>query len=419
MLESGANLNQHAVVSDTDSTSSICQSAHWKLVDSLPDRDRSGAQFLTVPQELNIGVLMGEGVGPEIISACVRVLSAIEHNTSLNLNIRYGGLIGRDAKEAFGKALSDEVIAWSKQLFNENGAILCGPAGSRFVYEMRSEFDLYCKFTPVKPHPALCDIGVIKPAALENADLILVRENAGGDYFGESIWETDEYGRNRVKHSFAYFADEVHRIIDVAIRLARQRRGKLCLVIKSDGIPGVSKLWADIFNEQIHDTGLDTSIFEIDNAVYQIIAAADRFDVIVSPNMFGDILADNAALLLGSRGLSYSGNFGANGVATYQTGHGAAYDLAGKNVANPIGQIFSLAMMFRESFGLPGIASVIEESVNEVLSSGIRTQDIAAPGATIAGTNEMGERIAAAVEVRLSARQTTTPINEHLRHKVR
>ena len=419
MLKPGANLNQQAVVSDTGSTSSIGPSAHWKLVDALSDWDKRNSQVFSVPHELNIGILMGEGVGPEVIPASVSVLSAIEHSTSLNINISHGGLIGRDAKEAFGKALSDEVIAWSKQLFNENGAILCGPAGSRFVYEMRSEFDLYCKFTPVKPNPILSDIGVIKSTALKNVDLMLVRENASGDYYGESIRETDLHGRNRVKHSFAYFADEVHRIIDVAIRLARQRRGKLCLVIKSDGIPGVSKLWSDIFNEQVHDTSLDTSILEIDNAVYQIIAAADRFDVIVSPNMFGDILADNASLLLGTRGLSYSGNFGASGIATYQTGHGAAYNLAGQDIANPIGQILSVAMMFRESFGLPNIAGVIEESVNEVLLSGIRTQDIAAPGTTIVGTAEMGERIAELVETRLHAQQTPAQINEHLRQKVR
>jgi len=333
------------------------------------------------------------------------VLSAIENNSSLNCDIRYGGLIGRNAKEVFGKALSKEVIAWTESLFNEGGAILCGPASSRFVYEMRSEFDLFCKFTPVQPHAALRDIGVIKSAALENVDLMLVRENASGDYFGESIREIDKQGRSRVKHSFSYYADEVHRIVDVAIRLARQRRGKLCLVIKSDGIPGVSKLWADIFAEQALDTELETSILEIDNAVYQIIAAADKFDVIVSPNMFGDILADNASLLLGTRGLSYSGNFGASGFATYQTGHGAAYDITGMNIANPIGQILSMAMMFRESFGLCNIATAIEESVSQILGSGIRTPDIMSPGATIVGTDEMGERIAGAVELKLSALQ--------------
>jgi 3-isopropylmalate dehydrogenase len=419
MTKSNTNLNPDTVFSEAGCGVSHGQSADKRLVLSLPDWPDKYHHISVSPDKINIGVLTGEGIGPEIISASLRVLSAIEHCTSLKFDIRYGGLIGKTAKEAFGKSLSREVIAWTESLFNEGGTILCGPASSRFVYEMRSEFDLFCKFTPVHPQAALRDAGVLKSTALENVDLVLVRENAGGDYFGESIRETDKRGRSRVKHSFSYYADEVHRIVDVAIRLARQRRGRLCLVIKSDGIPGISKLWADIFTEQVLGKELDISILEIDNAVYQIIAAAEKFDVIVSPNMFGDILADNASLLLGTRGLSYSGNFGASGFATYQTGHGAAYDIAGRNIANPIGQILSMAMMFRESFGLHNIATTIEESVSEVLSSGIRTQDIAAPGATIVGTDEMGERIAAAVEARLLIQQTPAQINEHLRQKVR
>jgi len=417
MPKSNITINSGTDSSEADIGATHGQSAYKRLTHSLPDWPDKNQHTSASPDKINIGILTGEGIGPEVIPACVRVLSAIEHSTSLCFDIRYGGLIGRNAKETSGKALSPEVINWSKEIFNENGAILCGPAGSRFVYEMRSEFDLFCKFTPVRPHPALRDAGVIKSAALENVDLMLVRENASGDYFGESKWETDQQGRDRVKHSFAYFADEVHRIIEVAIKLAKQRRGRLCLVIKSDGIPGVSKLWTDIYTEHVHDTGLDTSILEIDNAVYQIIAAADKFDVIVSPNMFGDILADNASLLLGTRGLSYSGNFGASEVATYQTGHGAAYGLAGQNVANPIGQILSMAMMFRESFGLSSIASVIEESISQILCSGIRTPDIAVPGATIAGTDEMGERIAEVVETRLSAKQTPAQLQERLKQK--
>ena len=419
MPKSNPNLNTETVFSEAGCGVSHEQSADKRLVLSLPDWPDKYHQTSVSPDKINIGILTGEGIGPEVISASVRVLSAIERSTSLNFDIRYGGLIGRNAKEAFGMALSKEVIAWTESLFKEGGAILCGPASSRFVYEMRSEFDLFCKFTPVQPHVALRDVGVIKSAALENVDLMLVRENAGGDYFGESILETDQQGRNRVKHSFSYYADEVHRIVDVAIKLARQRQGKLCLVIKSDGIPGVSKLWADIYTEQTQDTELDTSILEIDNAVYQIIAAADKFDVIVSPNMFGDILADNASLLLGTRGLSYSGNFGARGIATYQTGHGAAYDIAGQNIANPIGQILSMAMMFRESFGLCNIAATIEASVGQILDSGIRTPDIAVPGVTIVGTEEMGERIAEILEVRLSAQQAPNQSQDHFRQKAR
>lgn len=371
-----------------------------RLTTSLPDWQKWRPETPTTHRFL-IGLLAGEGVGPELIPACVQVLNAIERCTPYEFEFRHGGPIGKSAMDSFGTALSPEVIAWSKAIFRDGGAILCGPAGSRFVYDMRVEFDLFCKFTPIQPISALNDTGVIKPSAREDVDLILVRENISGDYYGEFSNEADAHGNERIRHSFFYGAGEIRRILKVAVQLAECRRGRLCLVIKSDGIPAISKLWSDLFHELATETTLDTTVLEIDNAVYQIIASARNFDVIVSPNLFGDILADNASLLLGSRGMSFSGNFGKPGVATYQTGHGAAYDIAGKNIANPIGQILTTAMLLRESFGLTDIATVIEESVKQVVAAGLRTADIAHPEATIAGTNEMANRIAETVETRL------------------
>jgi 3-isopropylmalate dehydrogenase len=204
-------------------------------------------------------------------------------------------------------------------------------------------------------------------------------------------------------HHIRYRHDQVRRILEVAVGLAANRSGRLAVVLKPGGIPAISTLWVEAL-ESIPGAGaLDTQVLEIDNATYQLIANPSSFDVIVSPNMFGDVLADCGALLLGSRGLSYSGNFGPHNRAVYQTGHGAAHDLAGKDTANPIGQVMSLAMLLRESFVWPEAADAIVTAVETTLAQGWRTRDIAAPGSKIVGTREMGERLAMVLEESVDA----------------
>jgi 3-isopropylmalate dehydrogenase len=363
------------------------------------------------PKAFIIGILNGEGIGPEIMSASVEVLKAIQRASPYQFEIRYGGLIGNQAQKAFGRALTPEIIAWVESIFSDGGTLLCGPAGSRFVYDLREKFDFFCKLTPVRPYSALSDTGVLRPEARDNVDMIVVRENTGGMYFGKWSRKTNEIGQDKAQHAFSYCADEVRRILDVGIKLAKRRRGRLSLVVKPDGIPGISKLWTDIFRELIQGTNLTTSVLEVDNASYQIVAAAQEFDVIVASNLFGDILADNAALLLGSRGLSYSGNFAANGRAAYQTGHGAAHNIAGKGIANPIGQIMSTAFMLRESFNLFTATAAIEKAIGQTLASGIRTPDISTPGSTVVGTEEISHRIAKAVETVLGLREHSNPLH--------
>lgn len=306
--------------------------------------------------------------------------------------------MGKMPKKNYGKALTREVIEWCETIFNDRGAILCGPGGERFVYDMRAHFDLYCKFTPIQPLTALSDTGILRPGKLGNVDMVVVRENISGLYFGEYSHQVGQDGGEMITHTYGYCSDEVRRIIDVGIRLAQQRSRRLCLVVKPGGIPAISQLWIKLFDQMIEGNGLETSIVEIDNACYQIIASACQFDVVLAPNMFGDVLSDCAALLLGSRGLSYSGNFGAKGVATYQTGHRAAYDIADQDVANPIGQILSAAMMLRESFGLYKEAAAISVAIKQILASGVRTADIAGPDCRLIGTREMGQYIANAVK---------------------
>lgn len=351
--------------------------------------------------EYVIGVLPGEGIGPEIIDVTLDILEHISNVSTKRFDISIGGKIGLPAKIESGNALSQEVVEFCQSIFSRWGAVLCGPGGGRFVYNLRAQFDLFCKFTPIRPISPLDDIGALRPSALIDVDMVIVRENTGGLYFGE--WGTVVGNEKSAHHRFEYKEEQVQRILEVAIALASMRRNNLSVALKPDGIPSISELWQEKLDELAVNSGVDCQVLEVDNAMYQIIANAKSFDVIVAPNMFGDILSDGASLLLGSRGLSFSGNFDAVGHAVYQTGHGAAYGLAGSDTANPIGQIFSLAMMLRESFGLHSQASAIESAVTETLLDGWRTADIAARDSRVVGTREMGKRIGDRLEKKMAA----------------
>ena len=345
-----------------------------------------------------IGVLPGEGIGPEVIQVTLKILDTIAQHADSTFEIKIGGDIGLPAQNNSGAALTSEVKNFCNDIFLKNGALLCGAGGARFVYDLRTEFDLYCKFTPLQPFSELADSGVLKTEAKQSVDIIAVRENISGAYFGK--WGLDD--NNNAYHHIHYDKADIERIINTAIRLALLRKKKLTLVTKKDGMPSISQLWNNIFINLVSQHDLTSNVLDIDHTSYQLIASAKEFDVIVSPNLFGDILADCGALLLGSRGMSYSGNFNSKGHAVYQTGHGAAYDLAGKNIANPIGQILSLCMLLRESFNLMDIASDIEHAIRKTLHKGVRTADIAAPGCQIVGTNEMGQKIAEALQEKLA-----------------
>lgn len=342
-----------------------------------------------------IGVLQGEGVGPEVVPVALKMLDILSAHTDRKFDIRHGGLIGYPAKEVCGSSLSPDVIHFAENVFANDGVLFCGPGGERFVYELRRKFDLYCKFTPIKPLPEVFNASVIRDETLKKADIVAVRENSGGIYQGQWSCEYDTQGERIAKQSFLYTEFMVKRILRSAFSLAQQRRKRLHVILKPGGVPSITELWQSCTKELSSDYCVDYYEQEVDNAVYQLIADPGQFDVIVSPNMFGDVLADCGSLLLSSRGLSFSGNFGANGQAVYQTGHGAARDIAGKNVANPIGQIFSLAMMLSESFHWPEAELVLRQAVSQTLSSGYTTADIQMPGHQTVGTNEFGDIVAA------------------------
>jgi 3-isopropylmalate dehydrogenase len=331
-----------------------------------------------------IGAVPGEGIGPEVVGAALAVLEAVATSDDLPIEVRSGG-------DTSGRKLSAEVAGLCESVFAAGGSVLCGPVGGRFVYELRGRFDLYCKIVPIRPTPVLADAAIVRPERLVGVDLLIVRENVGGVYFGE-------YGRRdegRVAYqNFSYRAEQVSRIVAVAARLAEGRRGRLTVIVKNGGIPEVSALWREQGQAAAAETGVEVEALDVDNAGFQLIAQPQRFDVVVAPNLLGDVLADSTTALLGSRGLSYSANLGSEGRAVYQTGHGAAYDLAGSDQANPVAQILTLAAMLRESFGLVQAAAQVESAVERVLASGFRTPDIAGPHSRVVGTRELAERIA-------------------------
>jgi 3-isopropylmalate dehydrogenase len=347
-----------------------------------------------------VGVLPGEGIGPEVVGAALGVLVALRSGGGPEFDLRTGGAIGRDAELMTGRTLTDEVAAFCEGIFAEGGAVLCGPGGGRFVYDLRRRFDLFCKISPLKPLTPLAEAGRLKSHCVAGTDILIVRENSGGVYQGD--WREiahPEEGRV-AEHAFRYSEVQVRRLLEVAAALAAGRKGNLAVIVKEGGIPAVSALWRDLGREAAARAGVDVSIVDIDLAAYRLVQEPRSFDVIAASNLFGDVLADVGAVLLASRGMSFSGNFSGQGAAVYQTNHGSALDLSGQGRANPIGQIASTAMMLRESFGLAREAAWIEASIEEVLRLGFRTFDIAEPGTTTVGTAELGRRIAAEVERR-------------------
>jgi 3-isopropylmalate dehydrogenase len=358
--------------------------------------------FSTVPGATShgpflIGVLEGEGIGPEVIHVALQALRALEETSHRRFDLRFGGPIGLEAEAHYGESLCKEVVEFCGEIFAQGGAILAGPGGGRFVYDLRRQFDLFCKLVPLRPAAELIHAGRLKPEHVQDVDILVVRENGSGLYQGH--WnESNIAGEGkRVEHHFHYTEREVCRILEVGARIAACRRNRMTVVVKDGGVPGITRLWRDAGDAAANRTGVHCAFLNVDYEAYRLIQHPQAIDVIVAPNLFGDILADAGAVLLGSRGLSFSGNFSSDGAAVYQTNHGAAYDLTGTDRANPAGQMLSLAMLLRESFGLHSEAELLEAALAAVWRDGWRTEDLAEPGCRLAGTRQMGELVARAV----------------------
>jgi 3-isopropylmalate dehydrogenase len=339
-----------------------------------------------------IGLLAGEGIGPEVTEAARDVLAALASTRLLQFEVRTAPPIES------GADLSDDEIHFFEDTLGAHGAVLCGPRGGRFVYELRARLDLFLKLSPLAPSPACAQLSCLRPETVEEVDILVVRDNIGGIYQGD--WGSDlETGQRRARHQFFELENKVRRLLDAAAVIATQRKGRLAVISKAGGLPAITELWHDIALEVAARHGVELELLNVDLAAYRIVQLPTTLDVVACPNFAGDILADVGAVLLGSRGMSFSGNFTATGFGVFQTNHGAAADLAGRDVANPLGQVAALSMLLREGLGELEAAEAIDEAVESVLASGVRTADLARRGdrRPPVGTREMTARVVEAL----------------------
>jgi 3-isopropylmalate dehydrogenase len=323
-----------------------------------------------------------------MISSALDVLEAVGEMTGIRFEVQRGGPVGEESEVRFGQALPEPAVDFCRGIFAAGGALLSGPGGGRYVYDLRRKFELFCKFVPVRPCAELQDAGCLRVGHVHEVDLLIVRDNVGGVYQGVGKEGVGPDGRV-AEHSFQYSEAQVRRLIEVAARAAAGRRGRLHVIVKDGGVMGMSALWRDIGLATAGSFPVRTSVMNVDLAAYELIRHPQQFDVMVTPNMIGDILADIAGVLVSSRGVTYSGNYNSAGNGVYQTNHGCAQDLAGTDTANPAGQILALAMLLRESFGLDRPATLIEEALRAAWRAGWRTLDLATPGCRIVGTRAM------------------------------
>jgi len=347
--------------------------------------------------KLNVMLLPGDGVGPEVVEQAVRVLEAIgeKHNQQFSFD---NGLIGGCSIDQFGVSLTDDTVEKCKR----SGAVLMGAVGGpkwddpaakdrpeRGLLRIRKELGVFANLRPVSIHPALIDASPLKPEKLAGVDMIVVRELTGGLYFGQPRGREMVDGRERAFDTLEYFDYEIRRVIEMAFKLAAGRRKKVTSVDKANVLDS-SRLWRQIamnVGKANPDIALDHVL--VDTAAMKLVSSPAIFDVIVTENMFGDILTDEASVLSGSMGMLPSASLGNSGPGLYEPIHGSAPDIAGKGIANPLGTILSAALMLRYSFGLKNEANDIELAVNKAIDLGARTVDLGGKLTTIQMANEV------------------------------
>jgi 3-isopropylmalate dehydrogenase len=361
-------------------------------------------------------VIAGDGIGPEIMKPAVAVLEAIGKKHGVGFNVTHG-LVGGASIDAHGVPLTDDVLKTALA----SDAVLLGAVGGpkwegldysvrpeRALLALRKELGLFANLRPAKIYDALIDASTLKPEVLRGADLLVVRELTGGIYFGSPRGvETLKDGTKRGVNTLVYTTPEIERIARVAFAAARKRRKKLTSVDKANVLES-TELWREVVIKVSKDfPDVELSHIYVDNCAMQLIRNPRQFDVMVTTNMFGDILSDEAAMLTGSIGMLASASLGAagkieglnhsNGRGMYEPIHGSAPDIAGKDVANPTAAILSVAMMLEYSFDMATAAREIERAVEAVLDKGIRTADIYAEGKGLkkAGCTAMGEAMLA------------------------
>jgi 3-isopropylmalate dehydrogenase len=347
-------------------------------------------------------IFPGDGIGPEIISEAEKVLGFVDKYFNLNINISQG-LIGGAAIDAHSDALPSD----SLDMAHKADAILLGAVGGpkwdqlpvdqrpekAGLLKLRSELSLFANLRPAILYPQLVDASSLKPELVSGLDTLIVRELTGGVYFGQprgiKIVDEQRYGYN----TYGYHEYEIRRIAKIAFESAQLRGNRLCSVDKANVLEA-TMLWREIVSDMSKDyPDVELTHMYVDNAAMQLIKNPKQFDVIVTGNMFGDILSDAAAMLTGSIGMLPSASLNENNVGLYEPCHGSAPDIAGQNIANPLATILSVSMMLKYSFSENDAAAIIEKAVGEVLNKGLRTSDIMSADCTLVDTKKMGDAV--------------------------
>ena len=343
-----------------------------------------------------IAVIAGDGIGPEVIAEGVRVLERVAQKFGHEFTMTtapFGGVAIDLTGDPLPKATLDECLAADAVLLGAIGGPKWGPSAKvrpeQGLLRIRRELGVYANLRPIKLHPALRDASVIKPEILDGVDLVFVRELTGGIYFGEKT-RTATLATDLCSYSVA----EVERITRVAGRLASVRRKKIVSIDKSNVLE-TSRLWREIAEHVIRSEFPDVSLEHmlVDSAAMHLIRRPRDFDVLLTENMFGDILTDEGAMLASSLGLLPSASIGDGRRGLYEPIHGSAPDIAGKSVANPLGTILSVAMLLRHSLGLESEAAAVESAVTSAINGGARTADFAEKGQIPLRTPQMGEAV--------------------------
>ncbi len=350
----------------------------------------------------NVLVLPGDGIGPEIVTEAVKVLGA------LNLDIEIDtALIGGSAVDATGNPLPEETLTKARAA----DAILLGAVGGpkwdgnpmeqrpeKGLLGIRSQLELFANLRPAILYPQLAEASTLKPEVVSGLDILIVRELTGGIYFGQPRGiRTLENGEREGYNTYVYSESEIRRIGRQAFEAAQKRGKRLCSIDKSNVLE-VTVLWKEVMEDLAKEyPDVELSHMLVDNAAMQLVRAPKQFDVMVTGNMFGDILSDAAAMLTGSIGMLPSASLDENGKGMYEPCHGSAPDIAGQGKANPLATILSVAMMLRYSLNETAAADRIEKAVEAVLDQGLRTGDIMSEGCKLVSTEEMGEAVVAAL----------------------
>lgn len=354
----------------------------------------------------NILVLPGDGIGPEITAEAVKVLEALKAKEDLDISMSEG-LVGGASYDVHGVPLTDETMAKAQQA----DAILLGAVGGykwesldiavrpeKGLLRLRSEMKLFANLRPAYLFKQLADASTLKAEVVAGLDILIVRELTGGIYFGQPRGvRTLENGERQGYNTYVYSESEIKRIAHVAFKAAMKRDKKLTSIDKANVLE-VTELWREVVEEVAKDyPEVELKHMYVDNAAMQLILNPKQFDVMVTGNMFGDILSDEASMLTGSIGMLASASLDENNKGMYEPSHGSAPDIAGQNIANPLATILSAAMMLRYSLGREDLAIKIENAVSSVLDQGLRTGDIFSNGMKKVSTSEIGDAVVAAL----------------------